>query len=268
MLMKKFMNKIKTKMSSVAAYIGISLLAFSIATPTYAQALTRELQLGMTGGDISTLQTFLATDTSIYPQGLITGYFGSLTKAAVARFQSRNGISAVGRVGPITLSAINALLGNGTVGNGDKSGPIISNVMIMNNWNSGYWNQNQTNWTWTGTTDMSSSTWNNMYGTTYNTQTGAATPANYGQYAVALHWNTSEAASGLVYYSTSPLPMTETMNDAQIVGTTAFKDTSLKTVHDIILPNLQSNTTYYYVIYTRDASGNVSITWPSTFRTQ
>ena len=67
----------------------------------------------MTGADVSSLQTFLAEDPSIYPQGLVTGYYGSLTAAAVSNFQARNNIAVVGVVGPITRAAINAQMSAG-----------------------------------------------------------------------------------------------------------------------------------------------------------
>jgi len=263
--MKKIMNLLKGK-ARLTSVFAILLLAFAITIPASAQILTRQLEIGMSGSDVTTLQTFLAQDRAIYPEGLITGYFGPLTKAAVARFQARNAISTVGRVGPITLNAINGFLAGGGVGAGnDVSGPAISNVSVMNSWNGGYWNSPTGTWY---NNSSGTSTWQSMYGTRYDTQTGATVNTNYGQYATAIHWNTNEPATGLVYYSTSPMPMTETMADAQIVGQTALMDTSLKTTHDVVLPNLQPNMTYYYIIYTRDSVGNVSITWPTTFRTQ
>lgn len=93
----------------------------------FAAVLERQLEVGMTGSDVTALQTFLAADPSLYPQGLVTGYFGMLTKAAVANFQVRNGISAVGRVGPITLPVLNAQMG-GSAGKG--AAPIISSVSL------------------------------------------------------------------------------------------------------------------------------------------
>lgn len=47
----------------------------------------RNLRYGMRSDDISKLQEALSTNLEIYPEGLITGYFGSLTKKAVQRFQ-------------------------------------------------------------------------------------------------------------------------------------------------------------------------------------
>ncbi|MES2986164.1 MAG: peptidoglycan-binding domain-containing protein [Patescibacteria group bacterium] len=101
------------KSNIVLRNTAVLLLILAIVPSIVSAALTRELQLGSRGADVSELQTFLAADTSVYPQGLITGYFGSLTAAAVRRFQAKNGISQVGRVGPQTMAAINAQMGGG-----------------------------------------------------------------------------------------------------------------------------------------------------------
>jgi peptidoglycan hydrolase-like protein with peptidoglycan-binding domain len=98
----------------------------------YADSLTRQLQFGMTGADVGMLQTFLARDASVYPEGKITNYFGALTRAAVMRFQSKNGISTIGRVGPQTLAAINAQMSGGvpvTVGNVAPISGVTANNM-------------------------------------------------------------------------------------------------------------------------------------------
>ncbi len=72
--------------------------------------LTFNLRLGSsdvaTNGEVSKLQQFLAKDKTIYPEGLVTGYFGSLTEAAVKRWQMKNGIQSVGAAGPVTRDAI------------------------------------------------------------------------------------------------------------------------------------------------------------------
>ncbi|HEY1037419.1 MAG TPA: peptidoglycan-binding protein [Candidatus Paceibacterota bacterium] len=211
----KIGHKIAALAATVALVAGIALI------PSQASAaLYRQLQIGMSGSDVRELQTFLAADSSIYPEGLVTGYFGSLTKAAVARFQAKYGISAVGRVGPITLAAINSRMG-GAVG-ADTAAPVIGPVYV-------------------------------------NVSNSNAT----------LSWNTSEGASAVVYYSQSPLALTEAsaLTGINISGATALANTSLSLTHGVTIPNLQRNTTYYYSVYVRDASGNVNITWPSTFRT-
>jgi len=196
----------------------VAVTVFSVA-PSFASAdtLYRQLQIGSTGSDVGSLQIFLASDAALYPEARVTNYFGTLTSSAVSRFQVRNGISAVGRVGPITLVALNAQMAGAGA---DISAPIISGVSVGAN--------NST---------------------------------------ASVSWSTNELARGVVYYSTSPIQASETMNTITISGMTASTDTTLRGSQMISLPNLQSNTTYYYMIYSSDAGGNVNVTWPSTFRT-
>ncbi len=70
---------------------------------------TKDLYYGLTDAQIITLQQFLAETPALYPEGLVTGYFGSKTQAAVTRFQTKYGISAIGRVGPVTRGKLNAI---------------------------------------------------------------------------------------------------------------------------------------------------------------
>ncbi|MDP2650144.1 MAG: peptidoglycan-binding protein, partial [bacterium] len=51
-------------------------------------AILRSLTIGDSGDDVTTLQQLLLNE-GVYPGGLITGYFGSLTKQAVIRFQDK-----------------------------------------------------------------------------------------------------------------------------------------------------------------------------------
>lgn len=85
--------------------------------PTSGYKFNKNLQLGSSGEDVRQLQMFLKSQgTDIYPEGLITGYFGSLTKKAVERFQIKYGIANLGEagyslVGPKTRAKINSLQG-------------------------------------------------------------------------------------------------------------------------------------------------------------
>ncbi|MBI4134980.1 MAG: peptidoglycan-binding protein [Candidatus Sungbacteria bacterium] len=64
------------------------------------------LSLGSRGAAVVALQQTLARDTSIYPQGLVTGYYGPLTQAAVARFQARYSLAASGAINSATLAKL------------------------------------------------------------------------------------------------------------------------------------------------------------------
>jgi len=79
------------------------------------------LKLGSTGEAVTLLQTWLAKDQTVYPEGLITGYFGSLTKAAVIKFQEKykadvldpwNFTFGTGIVGQTTRAKLSELFGS------------------------------------------------------------------------------------------------------------------------------------------------------------
>ena len=84
------------------------------------QEFNQNLYFGMENSQIYCLQEFLKSQgEDIYPEGLITGYFGPLTQAAVIRFQERfaeeileplNLSSGTGFVGPSTRDRINQML--------------------------------------------------------------------------------------------------------------------------------------------------------------
>ncbi|MBU4124672.1 MAG: peptidoglycan-binding protein, partial [Nanoarchaeota archaeon] len=86
----------------------------------FVSGITKVLKYGMSDDQIRTLQTWLASDISVYPEGKITGYFGPLTKAAVIKFQEKYkseiltplGLSnGTGLVGASTRAKLNSLFG-------------------------------------------------------------------------------------------------------------------------------------------------------------
>lgn len=72
--------------------------------------LTRSLYRGISGNDVLRLQTFLARDPSIYPEAILSGYYGALTERAVQRWQVKYGVissgAGYGVAGPRTAAAI------------------------------------------------------------------------------------------------------------------------------------------------------------------
>ena len=64
----------------------------------------------MLSDDVATLQTLLEGKGFLtMPQGVAKGYFGQLTKKAVAAYQQSIGLPGVGAVGPQTRAHLNAL---------------------------------------------------------------------------------------------------------------------------------------------------------------
>ena len=78
---------------------------------TVAHTFLTNLNIGSTGADVTTLQTILSQKG--FFSGPISGYFGALTAAAVKKFQTANGVSPLGNVGPATRAALNGLQSGG-----------------------------------------------------------------------------------------------------------------------------------------------------------
>jgi peptidoglycan hydrolase-like protein with peptidoglycan-binding domain len=118
---------------SAAFTVGVLLMV-----PFVSQAaITSTLQAGSSGAQVSELQRVLATDATIYPEKLVTGYFGPLTVAAVMRYQCAHNIvcngsatsTGYGKVGPATRASLNGTSG-GVSSSGDVFAPIMSNEII------------------------------------------------------------------------------------------------------------------------------------------
>jgi len=211
---------------TIATIFAISFLGVGNASA----AITASLDRGDTGEQVRELQTYLATNASIYPSGLVTGYFGPLTEAGVQRFQTAQGIisngtpatTGYGRVGPLTMARINSLMGSGSQYSWDTV-PVLSNSAVQ-----------QTNTTATFT------------------------------------WMSNELTEGQVYWSTSPLQFDEATGPKQqpyVSGTLALDAGGMQNAHSVTVSNLQANTLYYYLIRGVDSGGNVTMIWPSSFRT-
>lgn len=68
---------------------------------------SQDLYYGLTSSEVKCLQQFLTNlGLNIYPERLITGYYGSLTKAAVQRYQALKGIITTGYFGPLTRATV------------------------------------------------------------------------------------------------------------------------------------------------------------------
>ena len=74
--------------------------------------LSDDLKVGATGEDVKILQVALSQDESLYPSGIVSGYFGQLTKQAVTNFQVRYNLPATGEVDMATADEFNKIYGN------------------------------------------------------------------------------------------------------------------------------------------------------------
>jgi peptidoglycan hydrolase-like protein with peptidoglycan-binding domain len=91
-----------------------------------------QMEVGSEGSDVSEYQTYLSKNPHIYPSGLVTGYFGDLTKSGTEMFQTNQGIvsegtpetTGYGRVGPLTMARLNSLMGGTYINYGNSSGDM------------------------------------------------------------------------------------------------------------------------------------------------
>ena len=216
----------------VAAVAALVLMFTQPVSAASFELITAQAGPGMTNSNVRNIQTYLASNPSFYPEGLVTGYYGSLTVAAVQKFQAYHGIvssgtpttTGYGRVGPSTLAKMNALIAGG-VASSDVSGPSLSTPNV-----------------------------------------------SLGSNAVTLSWTTNENATARVFYDTTPIQFNEgdinSVGFGQRTGMLASADNNLRTSHSVLVSGLTPNTTYYYTVVATDANGNVSVSSPnSTFRT-
>lgn len=108
---------------------------------------TKNLSRGDQNDDVRKLQEFFKKDPAIYPEGLVTSFFGELTEKAVQRFQKKEGIvnsgsgatTGFGHVGPKTRARLNELSAAPTISSVftippgiDTRKPSISRVRVSN----------------------------------------------------------------------------------------------------------------------------------------
>lgn len=84
--------------------------------PDSSAVFLKNLSFGMSSEDVRRLQTLLASDRDVYPEGTVSAYYGSLTQKAVGRFQTKYGVATpsdagYGNVGPKTRAKLQEVFG-------------------------------------------------------------------------------------------------------------------------------------------------------------
>jgi len=253
--------------------------------------LTRTLRKGMIGEDVSQLQKFFKQFPDIYPEGLVTGFFGPLTEAAVQRFQEKQEIvssgspetTGFGQIGPRTISKLNELVAGGagssgktppglTVAPGIQDKPVEQTPVAPTSTPSGT----------IPAIPAEPATPSPGTGTPVTPATPAvpATPnqpspppsqaitpptisnvqaTNITETSATIIWTTDEPASGEVHYAlSSPITATSTI---KVTGTNNV------TSHNVSLTGLSPSKTYFYVAVSKDAAGNTATSSEQSFMT-
>jgi len=236
--------------------------------------LVSNIQQGSSGDQVKILQALLAADPGIYPEGLITGFFGRLTANAVKRYQKKHGLPQVGIVGPKTLEKLNEylrdnpialestsstqttsttrhlcaivppghLIAPGWIRKNDGERPIVPNCQTL-----------------------PPGIWNKLYGTSSSTTTSTVdvTPpvisgviVSASTSSVTVGWVTNELATSQVLYGTTTA-----------LGLSTGFDSTLIANHSQSISGLTPNTAYYYAVQSKDASGNLASSVQQSFTT-
>src|SRR3989344_2296112 len=103
--LQKQIQALQTQITETKSELGSASPATeAILTEPTPPEFTRNLFRGSSGDDVRKLQEFLAKDKEIYPDGLVTGFFGPLTEKALKKWQEKHGIESVGFFGPKTIA--------------------------------------------------------------------------------------------------------------------------------------------------------------------
>jgi hypothetical protein len=139
---KNFMSKNLQRAASILSAVAlISWLLIPSSSYIFAEGqcragqynFTKTLYKGMKDPQVKDLQEMLAycESSDIYPEKVVSGYYGSLTEAAVKRFQKKYGISPVGTFGPVTRAKANSLYGQGAQAQQPQTGATGQNQLLQ-----------------------------------------------------------------------------------------------------------------------------------------
>ncbi|HUY62656.1 MAG TPA: fibronectin type III domain-containing protein [Candidatus Paceibacterota bacterium] len=238
------------------------------ATATSTTAITPGmigyLHYGDSGAAVRYLQTLLAADPSVYPNGLTTGFFGRLTEEALKRYQQLHGLDQVGFIGPQTLhdldddlqrtpfgfrSATSTAPGNGTPAS--LCAIVPPGHLIAPGWLRKHGERQYRLLPWC------------------NGNTPTTTPPTPAPFAIS-----GVAVSGL---STSTATVSWTTNEqgstqleyglTASYGSVSALSTALVDSHSVTLAGLTASTTYHFRAMSTDASSTLVTSDDTTFTT-
>ncbi|KKT16294.1 MAG: hypothetical protein UV98_C0032G0003 [Parcubacteria group bacterium GW2011_GWB1_43_6] len=233
--------------------------------------LITTLRQGSVGDNVKILQALLAADPSVYPEGLVTGFFGKLTAQAVKRFQAKYDIKETGGVvGEKTREKLNELLKKNPVsmedrGEGNRPCAIVPpGHLIAPGWLKKHG----------GVRPIVPACQTLPPGIAAKLDTPAPTPTStpdtvkpvisavtnsVASTTATIVWTTNEFANSKVYYGTvNPLDLTSALT---------VSNNTLIIAHSLGLTALTASTTYQFVVQSADAANNIATSTQFMFTT-
>lgn len=202
----------------------------SLSSLNNMNTLTRQLEFGMSGSDVRNLQRFYSTDMTIYPEGLITGYYGPRTREATKRYQNKNGLAPTGSVGPLTLLLLKGVPSEQNNGSAKYISSMSYHQYLI------------------GITDS------------LNAPIMDTPVVRTSSHSTTFTWMTDIPAIARVYYSTTwPFIITDVPSFTATGG--------LSTYQSVTVSGLPSNTNFAYILESTGASGQKSVSTQKLFTT-
>ena len=250
------------------------------------------LKQGDKGENVKLLQQLLASDSTLYPEGSVSGVFGPRTALAIKRFQKRHGLEQAGRVGPITLKKLNeifghmgsstgGMMGSSTMGmrhedgddhdgrghgNGDREAhpPCLAEGHMtapgwMKNFGPGGDKEFKGNDHMMMPPCSATTTPPTTPADTTAPVISAVSSSGVATTTATVMWTTNENATGKVYFGT--------VNPLVLGSATANSTTTLSMSHSFAITGLSASTTYFYVVESKDAANNAATSGQGSFTT-
>lgn len=281
-LLSSFSVSSSTIANVQAVLSGQTTVGALVASGEVNASMIGELRQGAKGDGVCLLQTLLAADPSVYPEGTVSCFFGPLTFKAVKNFQGKHGIEKVGFIGPKTLNALekalkdtplsleNTALASSTGAVVVKKNNGLVRVcakvppghLIAPGWLKKHAGQApivpQCQTLPPGIVGKIGSSTPPVADTAAPVISSLAA-GSLASTSVTVTWTTNESATSKVYYSTtSPIDF-GTASIAAVSGTAA--------AHSVDLTGLTASTTYHYAVVSADAAGNTATSSTSSFTT-
>ncbi len=234
------------------------------------------LRFGAKGNGVKILQIVLAADPSVYPEGVISGYFGTLTQNALKRYQKKYGLEQVGYIGPKTLKKLEDDMDENPVATeSNDSNNATSTVSVGNNKHlcvavpPGHliapgWLRKQGGQRpeIPSCQVLPPGIQNKLSGGTTTTPDttapvlSAITVGSITSSSAVISWTTNENATSKVNYGTTTA-----------YGSEAALGNTLSLTHSVSLSGLASSTLYHFRVTSKDSSLNTATSSDMTFTT-
>ncbi len=267
---------VQQTLNGVIDAVNIQATATTTATVLTPSAIGF-LHMGDSGNNVKLLQTILATDPGIYPQGIISGFFGKLTRDALERYQKKHGLDQVGFIGPETLQFLGKNMEMNPIavenGDGNASSTVSTGEghafcaivppghLIAPGWLRKHDGERPVIPTCQTLPPGVESQINGA--TTTQPTTNTTSPVISGVSIndvttsdASINWTTDEPATSQVDYGTTTS-----------YGSTVTNGTVLSTSHDLGLSGLTASTLYHFRVTSMDAANNTATTSDETFTT-